>query len=88
MAQPVALSVLILHTNGFVIFRFSGFSQQPPNTNVGSLRSISSKMDDYAARFEMLKDQTQVPHLVPSSIVNISIETNNPREPSRRTVGM
>ena len=76
MAQPVALFVFILHTNGFVIFRFPRFSQQPPNTDAESLRSISSKMDDYTAQFEMLKAQTQVPDLVPSYIVNISMKTN------------
>jgi len=42
-------------------------------------------MDDYTTRFEMLKAQTQVPDLVPSSIVNISMKTN---KESHRVQGM
>ena len=41
MAEPVAVSILILHKKGFVIFLFLGFSKQPPNDKLTSLQPFA-----------------------------------------------
>ncbi|KAK7853222.1 act domain-containing protein acr4 [Quercus suber] len=76
MAEPIVVSILILHKKGFVIFRFLEFSEQPPNIDAETLRMIFCKIDDYTTRFQMLEAQTEVPHLIPSTIVNISMQSS------------